>query len=69
MDALKMFDEMFVVTGGGPGYVTENISLFAAKQAFVYFKVGYAAAGAFLFLLIIVLLVSLPMRRAFQGAQ
>ena len=69
MDALKMFDEMFVVTGGGPGYVTENISLFAAKRAFVYFEVGYAAAAAFLFLLLIVVLVSLPMRRAFEGAR
>ncbi|MCX6089317.1 MAG: sugar ABC transporter permease, partial [Candidatus Atribacteria bacterium] len=28
MDALKMFDEIYVITGGGPGYVTENASLF-----------------------------------------
>lgn len=63
MDALKMFDEMFVVTGGGPGYVTENISLFAAKQAFTYFNMGYAAASAFLFLLIVVVLVNISMRR------
>ena len=58
IDALKMFDEIYVVTGGGPGVATENISLYAVNQAFVYFHMGFASAAAFLFLLLIILLVS-----------
>lgn len=58
IDALKMFDEIYVVTGGGPGIATENISLYAVNQAFVYYHMGFAAAAAFLFLLLIILLVS-----------
>lgn len=58
IDALKMFDEIYVVTGGGPGYATENISLYAVNQAFVYFHMGFASASAFLFLLLIIVLVS-----------
>lgn len=58
VDALKMFDEIYVVTGGGPGFVTENVSLYATSEAFVYFRMGYAAAAAFLFLLLVMVLVS-----------
>jgi len=58
IDALKMFDEIYVVTGGGPGYVTENISLYTTSEAFVYFRMGYAAASAFVALLLVILIVS-----------
>jgi len=58
IDALKMFDEIYVITGGGPGIATENISLYAVNQAFVYYHMGFAAAAAFLFLLLSILLVS-----------
>lgn len=59
MDALKMFDEIYVVTKGGPGYVTENLSVFAIKHGFEYFRMGYAAASAFIFLVLVMLLISL----------
>jgi len=62
IDALKMFDEMYVVTGGGPGYVTENISLYTTSEAFVYFRMGYAAASAFLSLLLVIIIVSVFVR-------
>ena len=62
MDALKMFTEIYVITGGGPGYVTENVSVFVIKQAFEFFHMGYAAAAAFIFLLLIVILVSTSLK-------
>ncbi len=62
MDALKMFDEIYVLTAGGPGYVTENVSLFAIAQAFSYSHMGYAAASAFIFLVLVIVLVSWFMR-------
>jgi multiple sugar transport system permease protein len=62
MDALKMFDEIYVLTAGGPGNATENVSLFTVSQAFSYFHMGYAAAAAFLFLLLVIILVAYFMR-------
>jgi multiple sugar transport system permease protein len=63
MDALKMFDEIFVLTSGGPGYMTENTTVFIVDQGFTFFHMGYAAAAAFLFCVLVVLLISLLIRR------
>ena len=63
MDALKMFDEIFVLTSGGPGYMTENTTVFIVDQGFTFFHMGYAAAAAFLFSVLVVLLISLLIRR------
>jgi len=57
MDALKMFAEIFVVTQGGPGYVTENLTIFITREAFDYFHIGYAAAAAFIFMALVMLVV------------
>jgi multiple sugar transport system permease protein len=57
MDALKMFDEIYVITGGGPGYITENASIFAVRYGFEYFRMGYAAASAFIFLIVVLVLI------------
>ncbi len=53
MDALKMFDEMYVLTRGGPGYTTENLSLFVASQGFEFFHLGRASAAAVIFFIIV----------------
>jgi multiple sugar transport system permease protein len=63
MDSLKMFDEIFVLTAGGPGYITENATVFIVDQGFTFFRMGYAAAAAFLFLLLVIVLISLLIRR------
>ena len=53
MDALKMFDEMFVLTRGGPGYSTENLSLYVSSQGFEFFHMGKASAAAVIFFLLV----------------
>jgi multiple sugar transport system permease protein len=63
MDSLKMFDEIFVLTAGGPGYITENATVFIVDQGFTFFHMGYAAAAAFLFLVLVILLISMLIRR------
>lgn len=56
MDAVKRFDTIYVMTGGGPGNKTETLNLFAYDQAFRFLNTGYAAAlSNVMFLLIIVL--------------
>ncbi|GLW12054.1 sugar ABC transporter permease [Microtetraspora sp. NBRC 13810] len=43
---LKLFDQVFAATNGGPGYATETLSTVLYKQAFVYGKFGYSTAVA-----------------------
>ena len=55
---LKLFDQVFAITNGGPGYSTETLSTVIYKQAFVFGKYGYSTAVA-LVLAIFVAAVSL----------
>ncbi len=43
---LKLFDQVFAATNGGPGYATETLSTVLYKQAFVFGKFGYSTAVA-----------------------
>lgn len=53
IDACKIFDTIYVLTGGGPASVTESLSLYAYRNNFVYFNMGYGAVLAFILLLIV----------------
>jgi multiple sugar transport system permease protein len=46
IDAFKVFDSIFILTGGGPGISTESPSLLAYKMTFEYWKIGEASALA-----------------------
>lgn len=59
---LKLFDQIFAITNGGPGFSTETFSTLIYKQAFVSGRYGYATAIA-LVLAIIVTAVSLVQLR------
>ena len=43
---LKLFDQVFAATDGGPGYSTETLSTVLYKQAFVFGHFGYSTAIA-----------------------
>ncbi|MFC7623017.1 carbohydrate ABC transporter permease [Microlunatus sp. GCM10028923] len=51
--SLKLFDQVFVMTGGGPGYATETLSLVMYKTAFVSGEYGYSAAIAMVLTMIV----------------
>ncbi|MDR1947708.1 MAG: sugar ABC transporter permease [Desulfovibrio sp.] len=51
MEVVKLFDEVFMLTRGGPGSSTETISLYIYKLAFNDFQLAYGAAAAFLVLI------------------
>jgi multiple sugar transport system permease protein len=53
MDSFKLFDIIYLVTGGGPGNITETISFYTYLQGFKFFSLGYTAAMAFLQLAVI----------------
>ncbi len=48
IDAFKIFDSIFILTGGGPGDATESPSIFAYKMVFEYWQIGEASALAVL---------------------
>ena len=54
--ALKVFTTAFIATQGGPAYATWFIALHIYKQAFSYYRMGYASALAWFLALIILAL-------------
>jgi multiple sugar transport system permease protein len=48
IDAFKIFDSIFILTGGGPGDATESPSILAYKMVFDYWEIGEASALAVL---------------------
>jgi len=52
MDLLRIFDQIFILTQGGPGSATETVSLYIYRTAFRFSKFGYAAAMSFVGLVI-----------------
>jgi multiple sugar transport system permease protein len=52
MDLLRVFDQIFILTEGGPGFATETLSLYIYRTAFRFSNFGYAAAMSFVLLLI-----------------
>jgi multiple sugar transport system permease protein len=60
--AMQTFASAFIATEGGPGFATWFFALHIWKQAFDYFNMGYAAALAWFFAAIIVILTVFQMR-------
>jgi multiple sugar transport system permease protein len=44
MDAFRVFDAVYVLTGGGPGNSTETLSIYAYKMLFQTLQFGYGSA-------------------------
>lgn len=57
MEIIKLFDEVYMLTRGGPGSATETISLYIYKLAFNDFQLAYGAAAAFIVLVGSLLLI------------
>lgn len=56
--AFKVFDEVYLLTGGGPGTATEVISFTIYRRFFTEDRAGYGAAMALVTCLLILVLVS-----------
>jgi raffinose/stachyose/melibiose transport system permease protein len=62
----KLFDQVYVTTGGGPGGTTETLTTLIYKNAFQYGEFGYSTAIA-LVLAVIVATISAVQYRGLQG--
>ena len=66
IDTFKLFDKVYVMTGGGPGNATETLSMFVYKYGFRFFDLGMASASA-LVMLVISLTMTLFYARKVMG--
>ena len=63
LDLVRVFDVIWTMTQGGPGTMTETISIYAYQMAFREFDVSYSAAIALLVIVALTVLVVLALRR------
>lgn len=57
LDAFKVFEYVFAITRGGPGDATETIMYYIYQAGFRFFRMGEAAAAAFMLIAVILVLV------------
>ena len=58
ISSFRIFTQAYVLTGGGPGNASLFYNLYLFKNAFRFFKMGYASAMAWVLLLIILILTA-----------
>ena len=69
LDALRAFDIMFVLTGGGPAGTTETLTVYAYRSLFQTLQLGFGSAiGVVVFALVMAVAARLPARAAPRGA-
>ena len=63
LDLVRTFDIIWALTQGGPGSMTETISLYTYVIGFTQFDTSYTAAVAFLVIALLTVIVTLLIRR------
>ena len=62
MAAFRVFDQVFVMTAGGPGRSTQVLSLVIYLNGIRYRYLGYASAMSWIMLIIVIILATLMIR-------
>ncbi len=68
IDSFRVFDHIYVLTGGGPGTMTTSVSLYIYKEFFEQQRIGMAVAASMFLLLGSVLVLRLAMVWVLRGA-
>jgi multiple sugar transport system permease protein len=63
LDAVKLFDTIFMMTGGGPGSSTYTVSFYLYQIGFAQFHLSAATAGSWMFLILTALAITVLVRR------
>jgi len=63
LDLFRIFDIIWAMTKGGPGSVSESISIYAYMRAFLEFDTSYASAIAFLVIIMLSIIVIFALKR------
>jgi multiple sugar transport system permease protein len=67
LDAVRLFDTIFVMTGGGPGTNTYSSSFYLYTLGFTQFHLSEATAGAWIFLILTAILITFLVRRLLKA--
>ena len=59
LDALRAFDLMFVLTGGGPAGTTETLTVYAYRSLFQTLRLGFGSAIAVVVFVLVMLVAAL----------
>jgi len=63
LDLFRLFDIVWALTRGGPGTMTETISMFTYVKGFQQFDTSYTAAVALLIIVLLAVVVILALKR------
>ena len=63
LDAVKLFDVIFMLTGGGPGTATYTTSFYLYQIGFQQFHLSMATAGSWMFLILLSGIITVLVRR------
>lgn len=66
IDALRLFDVPFILTGGGPGSSTETWGLYVYEQGFQRYNMGYAMALGLVLLITCVIVGTLIFNKMWE---
>lgn len=69
IDSFRVFDHIYVLTGGGPGDLTTSISIYIYKTFFQQTQLGQAVAASMLLLILSLVPLWLSMRYVVRGAR
>jgi len=69
LDALKIFDSVFAITGGGPGTATTTMNFHIFKVGIQHLRVGYASALSNIFLIISIIIGLFIIRSVFLSSR
>lgn len=67
--SFKAFNQIYIMTGGGPADTTTTVALLVYNQAFRYGRLGYASALAFILFAIILAMTLVQFRVLGRGAR
>jgi multiple sugar transport system permease protein len=67
LDAIKLFDTIFIMTGGGPGTNTYTSSFYLYTVGFTQFHLSEATAGSWIILVLTAVVITFLVRRLLRA--
>ena len=64
--SLKMFDQVYMLTNGGPGNATQTLAHFIYFNGFKYYDMGYASAVSYVLVVPMIILAFIYVRMVFR---
>ncbi|GGL08939.1 carbohydrate ABC transporter permease [Mangrovihabitans endophyticus] len=65
--SLKVFDQMYIMTSGGPNFATRSLIEYVYDEGFTNYRIGYAAAVSMLFFLVVLTVSAIWFRIVRRG--